>query len=80
MTIYLRPGRTGKGTGGAAMNRLEEAAKDAGIHVLVCTLSADNGASIRLCEKTGYEKVAHLKRIGEKFGKVLDVVIYQKEL
>jgi hypothetical protein len=27
-----------------------------------------------------YIKAAHLKNIGEKFGKILDVVVYQKEI
>jgi len=30
--------------------------------------------------KTGYTRCAHLKRIGEKFGNVMDVVMYQKEI
>ncbi len=80
ISIYLAPERMGKGIGPIAMKYLEEAARKAGIRVLVCTLSADNRASIRLCEKAGYEQAGQLKRIGEKFGKVLDVVIYQKEL
>jgi len=31
-------------------------------------------------EKAGFSKCAHLKNIGEKFGKILDVVMYQKEI
>jgi hypothetical protein len=31
-------------------------------------------------EKFGYSKSAHLKNIGQKFGKILDVVVYQKEI
>jgi phosphinothricin acetyltransferase len=55
-------------------------AQTAGIHVLVGTLTAENAASVRLFEKAGYVKCAHLKNIGEKFGRILDVVIYQKEI
>jgi len=80
LSIYLRPGFTGKGIGLAALNHLEAAAKTAGIHVLVGTICGDNRASIRLMEKAGFSKCAHLKNIGEKFGKVLDVVMYQKEI
>jgi hypothetical protein len=31
-------------------------------------------------KKSGYFRCAHMKNIGEKFGKVLDVVVYQKEI
>jgi phosphinothricin acetyltransferase len=48
--------------------------------VLVGTLCGENHASIRLMEKSGYSRCAHLKNIGEKFGKLLDVVVYQKEI
>jgi phosphinothricin acetyltransferase len=80
MSIYLKPEFTGKGIGLVALNHLEAAAKKAGIHVLVGTICGENHASIRLMEKSGYSKCAHLKNIGEKFGKILDVVVYQKEI
>jgi len=78
VSIYLKPEITGRGIGLTALNHLETAAKKAGIHVLVGTICGDNHASIRLMEKAGYSRSAHLKNIGEKFGKILDVVIYQK--
>ena len=80
VSIYLKPEFTGKGIGLSALNHLETAAKMAGIHVLVGTICGENHASIRLMEKAGYLRCAHLKNIGEKFGKILDVVMYQKEI
>jgi L-amino acid N-acyltransferase YncA len=80
VSLYLKPGWTGRGIGKIAMKYLENAAKSAGIRVLITTLSGDNIASIRLAEAMNYEKCAYLKNVGEKFGKVLDVVMYQKEL
>ncbi len=80
LSIYLKPESTGKGIGIAALRHLETAAHKAGIRVLVGTICGDNRASIRLMEKAGFSKCAHLKNIGEKFGRVLDVVIYQKEI
>ena len=43
-------------------------------------ITAENEASIKLFEKENYFKVGHLKNIGVKFGKELDVVSYQKEI
>ena len=80
VSVYLKPEFTGIGIGTAALSHLEAAAKKAGIHVLVGTLCGENHASIRLLEKSGYSKCAHLKNIGEKFGNILDVVVYQKEI
>ncbi|HOX35664.1 MAG TPA: N-acetyltransferase family protein [Methanoregulaceae archaeon] len=80
LSIYLRPECTGKGIGPAALSCLETAAQRSGIHILIGTLCGENCASIRLMEKAGYTKAAHLRNVGEKFGNVLDVVIYQKEI
>ncbi|MFA5267786.1 MAG: N-acetyltransferase family protein [Methanoregula sp.] len=80
MSIYLKPEYTGRGVGAVALKHLEDAAKKAGIHVIFGTLCGENHASIRLMEKAGYNRCAYLKNIGEKFGKILDVVIYQKEI
>jgi L-amino acid N-acyltransferase YncA len=80
VSLYRKPGWTGRGIGKIAMKHLENAAKKAGIRVLIATSSGDNIASIKLAETTGFEKCAHLKNVGEKFGKIVDVVMYQKEL
>lgn len=80
LSIYLKPEFTGKGIGPVTLNHLEASAKKAGIRVLVGTLCGENHAGIRLMEKSGYSKCAHMKNIGEKFGKILDVVVYQKEI
>jgi len=80
LSIYLRPEYTGKRIGTGSLKYLEDAAKKAGIRVLIGTLCGENRASIRLMEKNGYTQCAHMKNIGEKFGKILDVVMYQKEI
>jgi phosphinothricin acetyltransferase len=80
LSIYLKFGFTGRGIGSAALRHLEEAAKATGIRVLVGTICGENTASIRLLEKAGYYWCACLKNIGEKFGRVMDVVMYQKEI
>lgn len=80
LSIYLKPGFTGRGIGSAALRRLEDAAKASGIRVLVGTICGGNTASIRLMENAGFSRCACLKNIREKFGTVMDVVMYQKEI
>jgi len=78
ISLYLKHGFTGKGLGKIILAWLEKVALDKGIAVLIGIISGDNENSIRLFEKCGYEKCGHLKQVGEKFGKILDVVYYQK--
>ena len=47
------------------------------LHSILANISADQAASIRLHEKFGFEKVAHLRQVGRKFGRTLDAVYYQ---
>ena len=78
VSIYLKPGYTGQGTGTAALQQLEKTACQNGIAVLIAIISGDNAGSIRLFEKCGYEQCARFRQVGEKFGNILDVVGYQK--
>lgn len=78
--IYFRREHCGKGLGNAAVHHIETYAKNAGFHVLIAAISGENAGSIRLFEKNGYEKCAHYREVGVKFGKRLDAVSYQKIL
>jgi len=80
ITLYLYPNYTGKGLGKLMLEYMEEIAKKNGIKNLVGVITSENVGSITLFEKCGYFKVGHLKNIGKKFGRWLDVVSYQKEI
>ncbi len=80
VTLYLDSRFCGKGIGKLTLRFLEDKAREAGLKNLLGIISGDNAGSIALFEKMGYFKCVHFKNIGEKFGKVLDVVGYQKEL
>lgn len=80
ISIYLKPEFSGKGIGKAALRYLEDVAKEVGLKNLVGVITGDNLSSMALFEKAGFVKCAHFKNVGEKFGKVLDVVAYQKEI
>ncbi|MCG8697121.1 MAG: N-acetyltransferase family protein [Bacteroidales bacterium] len=80
VTLYLKPGYAGKGIGKIVLEQIEHIAVRVNIKVLLGIITGDNTASITLFERCGYEKCAHFKQVGEKFGKILDVVGYQKIL
>jgi phosphinothricin acetyltransferase len=80
ISLYLKSQYTGLKIGIEAVNFLEKIAKTNNISVLLGIISGDNQYSIKLIEKCGFEKCGHLKKVGEKFNKVLDVVYYQKNI
>lgn len=79
-SLYLHPEFTGKGIGSEALKFLESLARQNGFHSLIGGICLENTASIKLFEKNGYTKCAHYKEIGKKFGRLLDIVNYQKIL
>lgn len=80
VTLYLKQGFTGKGIGKIVLTFIEGVAQKNEIKNLIAVITEGNNASLKLFEKEGYFKVGHLKNAGEKFGKSLDVVSYQKEI
>jgi phosphinothricin acetyltransferase len=80
VTIYLNPAHSGKGIGSMVLEHLEEHARKNGIHSFLSVICEENTASIKLFAKNGYEKCAHFKEVGVKFGRMLDIVVMQKIL
>lgn len=80
VTLYIKPDFTGKQIGVEILAYMEKVAKNVGLKNLVGVITSENTGSIKLFEKCGYFKVGHLKNIGVKFGRTLDVVSYQKEI
>lgn len=78
VTVYLQPEITGQGIGSRAVQFIEDYAGANGFHALLALICGENTQSVRVFERNGYEKCAHYKEIGKKFGRRLDVVAYQK--
>lgn len=79
-SVYVRTDRRGLGIGEALLRALMQHAQHLGKHVLVAGIEANNQASIRLHRKLGFEHAGHLKQVGAKFGRWLDLVFLQKTL
>ena len=80
VSIYLKPGNTGKGLGAGILNFLEDAAYNKGIRSLIALICKENTMSSSLFSKNGYRLAGELKEAGKKFGRLLDVVYYPKNL
>ena len=78
VTVYLKPGYERRGIGSFAVRKLEEFAVQNGFHVLLAVVCEENKGSMALFTGLGYKKCAHYREIGIKFGRLLDVVCFQK--
>lgn len=67
----------GKGIGSRLKGELLQILKATSIHAALSGISLPNPASIALCEKFGFKKVAHLKEVGYKFDKWIDVAYWE---
>lgn len=71
---------TGIGIGREALSKLEEDAKSLGIKTVLANISSENIPSIKFHQKHGFKECGRLHQVGEKFGKLFDVIWMQKEI
>ena len=76
-SVHVRADRRGQGLGRALVLDLRSRAAALGKHVMIAGIDADNVASIRMHESLGFERVAHFREVGFKFGRWLDLEFLQ---
>ncbi|MCL4209701.1 MAG: N-acetyltransferase family protein [Phycisphaeraceae bacterium] len=79
-SVYLRPEAHGRGLGRALYSRLINLMRAQGWRTLLGGITQPNEASVRLHEACGFRKVAHLERVGWKFGRWWDVGYWELHL
>jgi phosphinothricin acetyltransferase len=79
-SIYLRHDATGKGHGRALYAQLLKALRALEVHAVIGGVALPNDASIRLHEALGFEKAAHFREVGRKFGRWVDVGYWETVL
>lgn len=78
VTVYLSPMSTGRGSGSRLYEQLLPLTQDRGVHAVVGVIALPNEASVALHEKFGLAKVAHLKEVGFKFDRWVDVGYWER--
>ena len=68
----------GRGIGTQLITALIAHAAALGKHVMVGGIDASNEGSLRLHARLGFERVAHFREVGHKFGRWLDLVFVQR--
>lgn len=80
ITVYVVPSSTGRGVGSRLYERLLPLTQNRGIHAVIGIIALPNDASVALHEKFGLSKVAHLKEVGFKFDRWIDVGYWERIL
>jgi phosphinothricin acetyltransferase len=73
VSVYIKRGAEGKGVGTMLYEKLFAEILQMDFHAIIAGISLPNDASIKLHEKFGFEKVAHFREVGYKFGRWIDV-------
>jgi L-amino acid N-acyltransferase YncA len=79
-TVHICADQRGRGVGTLLMQALIQRAIEQGKHVMIGGVDADNEASLRFHERLGFQRAAHLRQVGTKFGRWLDLVFVQRIL
>ena len=78
--VYVTPSCHGQGVGSRLLGALIERSRAQGLHVLVAALDSTNTVSAALHTKFGFHEVGRLSQIGQKFGRWLDLTLWQLTL
>lgn len=73
VSVYIRNGHEGRGIGRKLYEELFPVILAGDFHAVIAGVSLPNDASVKLHEGFGFEKVAHFREVGFKFGRWIDV-------
>ena len=76
-SVYVDKKQRGNGIGETLMQHLIAAAKEQQMHVIVGCIDASNEASVAFHEKLGFQRAGTMPQVGFKFGRWLDLALYQ---
>jgi phosphinothricin acetyltransferase len=73
VSVYVDHAHWRRGVGRALLQALIERGRAAGLGVLLARIAGDGGGSLLLHEAVGFHRFATMRRVGQKFGRILDV-------
>lgn len=71
LSVYVRSSFEGRGIGKQLLSHLLENSPE--IQVVIARIAEPNAASVALHKSVGFQDIGVMRKVGEKFGKVLDV-------
>lgn len=79
-SVYVHHQYHRKGIGSLLLQELIVRSRDLGHRAIIAGIDGEQSASVALHTKFSFEKVGHLKQVGFKFGRWLDVVYMELNL
>jgi L-amino acid N-acyltransferase YncA len=79
-SVHVAAKSRGCGIGGRLVEALFPLAAAMNMHVMIGGIDAANQGSLRFHERLGFQRVAHFRQVGHKFGRWLDLVFVQRFL
>lgn len=77
-SVYVHPGRHGRGVGGALLAALIASTEAAGIWTIQSGVFPENAASLRVHERAGFRVVGVRERVGRHHGQWRDTVLVER--
>jgi L-amino acid N-acyltransferase len=79
-SVHVRADCRGQGVGSQLLKALLPRAAACDKHIMIAGVDAANAASIRFHERLGFTQVGHLREVGYKFDRWLDLVFLQRQV
>lgn len=80
VSVYVHKDHRSKGIGRRLLTELIRLGKERGVGVLLARIAAEQVPSLGLHLSLGFQHVGTMRRVGEKFGRVLDVELLDYQL
>lgn len=80
VSLYVHHEHRRRGIGRALLTELIERARRAGLRVLLARIESGGQVSLNLCRSLGFKSIGTMRRVGEKFGRLLDVELLDLHL
>lgn len=77
-SVYVRSACRGAGVGRRLLTRLVDEGARSGFHTLLARIADGNAPSRHLHTELGFERVGVMREVGEKFGRRIDVELFQR--
>lgn len=79
VTIFVKPGLTGRGIGSGIMNQLLIQAREEGIANILADILSPNKESVEFHKKHGFKLCGQYSNIGVKLGQSFDMLLMQRQ-
>jgi L-amino acid N-acyltransferase len=76
-TVHIHANSRGLGVGTKLLDTIVARAREMGKHTMIAGVDSENTASLRFLERYGFARAGHLREVGYKFQRFLDLILLQ---